>query len=140
MFLKCCKMISFPDCEKDEKTILNDVQKEVGRILDFCESEIKEITLCADCYLNREKPEGFTRLCTKPHLILWVKFKQFPYWPAKLIKIKNGRSPLEVCFFGDHTSASVSCQYVLLYTDTNPNEGHVSNQLEAAIDVRYFLF
>lgn len=145
---KCLQMFSemlqndfFSDCEKDNKPIFNDIQKKVGHVLNICESEIKEIILCGDCYLNREKDEGFfTRLCTKPHLILWVKFKQFPYWPAKLIKVKNGRSPLEVYFFGEHTTASVSCQNVLLYTETNPNEEIVSNQqkieLEAAIDVR----
>lgn len=113
----------------------------MGRILVDCESDIKEIKLCGDCYLNREKTEGFTRLCTKPHLILWVKFKTFPYWPAKLIKVKNGRYPLEVCFFGDHTTASVPCHNVLLYTETNPNDEIVSNHhLEAAVYVRISYF
>lgn len=104
-----------------------------------CKKEIDEIKLCGDCYMNREKPAGFTLVCSKPHLLLWVKFKQYPYWPAKLTKARDDSNLVEVYFFGDHTIATVSCSSCYLYSEEDPNQcllNQNKKEFDKAIDVR----
>lgn len=115
------------DCENGAKSDSIDVRNMAKKLLDDCMSEINEIKLCGDCYMNQGKSDKFTAVCSEPHLMLWVKFLEYPYWPAKLRRIGEGPKPLEVYFFDEHTTARVSYKDCLLYTKTDPNEYFTDN-------------
>lgn len=91
------------------------------RILDESIDEIDDIRNCGDCYFNRDQPNAVVMVCSKPHLILWVKYGEYPWWPAKLMKVDKGDSPLDVRFFGDFSSGSVSYTDCYLYSHEDPN-------------------
>lgn len=108
-----------------------------------CVEEIDSILLCGDCYANMGQNGAFKLVCSKPHLVLWVKYSKFPFWPAKLISIKKGPKPIKVHFFQEHTVADVSYNDCLLYSKEDPNEWCTDrNQLvvQEAIDVRSLCF
>lgn len=50
------------------------------------ESEIKEVQLCTDCYINaKAKPaEWISKPCKPPHDLIWARTKALPFWPAKV--------------------------------------------------------
>lgn len=84
-------------------------------------AEIEDVRNCADCYFNRDKSNAVVMVCTKPHLVLWVKYGEYPWWPAKLLKVDKGDYPLEVQFFGDFSSACVTYTDCYLYSHEDPN-------------------
>lgn len=99
------------DCEKDEKIYLKHVLESGRKLFIECEKELQAFLLCGDCYMYREKPHSITMLCTQPHLVLWVQFDSWPYWPAKCIADVNGK--LEVKFFRDHSTVSIEAKRIL---------------------------
>lgn len=90
-------------------------------MLNKCTEEVDDIRNCCDCYFNRDQPKSILLACSKPHLILWVRYGKHPWWPAKLLGIGNGRFPLEVEFFGEFSSAEVTYTDCLLYSPEGPN-------------------
>lgn len=57
---------------------------------------------CADCYIN----DGFAKVCNEPHLVVWIKWIDSCYWPAKLIVVQNGGF-VKVKLFGSHEEVRV---------------------------------
>ncbi|XP_057371242.1 zinc finger MYND domain-containing protein 11-like [Daphnia carinata] len=67
-----------------------------------CAYELGEINLCRDCYKRsnmQEEPDWFCHPCNPSHELVYAKAKGFPYWPAKVLRIINGRE-YDVRFFG----------------------------------------
>lgn len=60
--------------------------------------------MCHECYLNanHNRDNWFVKPCSSPHLLVWIKQKNYPYWPAKLMKCNLPLQTVEVQFFGDH--------------------------------------
>lgn len=128
------------DSEKGEKKAqFQELHEKARNYLNHCTDELSEMKLCGDCYINLEKENAFIMVCSKPHLVLWVKYKKYPHWPAKLKKIVDGRNALEVQFFGDHTTAKVSNDSCFLYSKEDPNiycnDKHKSS-IREAVNVR----
>ncbi|XP_034938156.1 zinc finger MYND domain-containing protein 11 isoform X2 [Chelonus insularis] len=68
-----------------------------------CCYDLKEIRRCADCYrISNEKSEKmwFCIPCNPPHQLVYAKQKGYPYWPAKVMEIKDNM--YDVRFFGGH--------------------------------------
>lgn len=109
-------------CEKDAKKLYSELVGSAKSLLQHCEGEIHEMKLCGDCYMKREQEDFFIKVCSQPHLVLWVKYHTYPYWPAKLLKVHDKRGkPLEVYFFKDHNTALVSHDNCFLYSKEDPN-------------------
>lgn len=68
-----------------------------------CMSELGELELCQCCYYNSNtKPtkDWFCAPCHPLHRVVWAKQKGFEYWPAKVMRVKEGKA--DVRFFGGH--------------------------------------
>lgn len=102
----------------------------------FCRSELESAEICTECYINaNEEPDIFFELpCAKPHLIIWAKMKQYPYWPAKVMTIE-GDNKVNVRFFGDHTHGKVPVSNCFMYSREYPNGGEATGSVIRAIDV-----
>lgn len=99
-------------------------------LLEYLIREIDIVKMCTDCYRNANVREmgWFTRVCRKPHLIVWTKRCDNNYWPAKVMST-NGEEVM-VQFFGNHTKANVSTTAsCFLYSDENPRHLNVPSYL-----------
>ncbi|XP_031632292.1 protein kinase C-binding protein 1-like isoform X2 [Contarinia nasturtii] len=110
-------------CENKLEFAKKEVAKAIEnakKLYNNCMEEVHHYTLCGDCYIaGFTEARAFTAVCSQPHLILWVRFEAYPYWPAKLMKISNNR--LEVHFFKEHNTARVSHNDCYLYSKEDPN-------------------
>lgn len=104
-----------------EKKRLTALRNNAKTLLNRCLDEVSNLKNCVDCYIHQEEQNPIEMVCSKPHLVLWVRFGGHPYWPAKLLKIEKGQKPIEVQFFGDSTGASVAYADCLLYSTSDPN-------------------
>lgn len=111
-------------------------------LLEYLTKEIDTAKMCTDCYRNANVCEmgWFTRVCRKPHLIVWTKRCDSNYWPAKVMST-NGEEVM-VQFFGNHTTTSVpAASSCFLYSDDNPHHTNVSSYLyKSALKVRIGIF
>ncbi|XP_044002797.1 zinc finger MYND domain-containing protein 11-like isoform X3 [Aphidius gifuensis] len=82
----------------------NSAVGEMGvQMYDDCCYDLKEIRRCADCYkISNEKAEKmwFCIPCNPPHKLVYAKQKGYPYWPAKVMEVKD--NVYDVRFFGGH--------------------------------------
>lgn len=97
------------------------IQKTARDLILFVNYEIKNIQKCAQCYAKAYKyPNSwFTMPCDPPHQIIWAKFANFNYWPAKLMS-QNDRK-VHCCFFGDHTYGNVNHGSCIPYSEGLPD-------------------
>lgn len=110
-------LIFVSDSKKDEenaKKLWVETLKKVEVLYDRCEAEVKDLTLCGECYIRSQQEDAFEAVCTQPHLVLWIKYSTYPYWPAKLLKIHTSRND---CF---------------LYSKEDPNF-YLTDQYKASI-------
>ncbi|XP_031637336.1 protein kinase C-binding protein 1-like [Contarinia nasturtii] len=116
-------------CEIHHKSIRNTKDKQLicGKVTEFlkkCEEDIDILKNCGDCYTHIDDSRDNPNLvCSKPHIVLWVKYGEYPYWPAKLLRIekKVERDPLLVFFFQERTIGNVSYSNCYLYSREDPN-------------------
>lgn len=137
------KFIQISNSNSEHEINFKDIKKEVKSMLDDCIDAIAEVRKCCDCYFNRDQPNAIELVCSKPHLVLWVRYGNHPWWPAKLLSVGNGKYPLEVEFFGDFSSATVTYTDCLLYSYVDPNTwlGDVKDiKFYQAINVNKFIF
>lgn len=102
-------------------------------LLKLSKEEVLSINTCTDCYENSyadsDQQPWFTRLCTKPHLLLWVKQRGCPFWPAKLLAVDG--STVSVRFFGkSHGRADVPAINCQLYSQTNPSKACLKKHVD----------
>lgn len=61
---------------------------------------VEKINLCPYCVCHSQHVDGFLRVCTKrPHLLVWAKYINFPYWPAKVLRYDKASDCFECQFF-----------------------------------------
>ena len=64
---------------------------------------MKDLTVCRDCYrYANENPEKrwFCKPCRPFHELVYARQKDFPYWPAKVMRVLDGE--YDVRFFGGY--------------------------------------
>lgn len=90
-------------------------------LISFVNYEIKNIRKCTQCYAEAyEYPDSwFTMPCDPPHQIIWAKFANFNYWPAKVMSRSD--QTVHACFFGDHTYANVKPDSCMTYSKDSPD-------------------
>lgn len=100
--------------------------------MDFTGEEMFNIRLCHECYSNaNQHPHNWlTMICSEPHLVVWVKLKPNPYWPAKLMAFDRNTNKIDVRFFGhQHRRAVVTPKDCIMYTEIDPNiDGNHQNE------------
>ncbi|XP_008187263.1 zinc finger MYND domain-containing protein 11 [Acyrthosiphon pisum] len=73
-----------------------------GRLmLRDCNRDLDEIMRCRYCYkysIQKNSKFWFCKPCKPPHELVYAKQEDFPYWPAKVLKIEGDM--YEVRFFG----------------------------------------
>ena len=72
----------------------------------FLMKELIELKKCVDCYerandkaLHESNKEWICLPCNPPHTPVFVKQRNSPYWPAKVIGQTSDNKKAEVCFF-----------------------------------------
>lgn len=62
------------------------VRNAVDSLLEKCQRDVKSISTCNDCfeYWIIDSDNYFTRVCKKPHLLVFAKLSGHPMWPAKV--------------------------------------------------------
>ncbi|XP_031633887.1 protein kinase C-binding protein 1-like [Contarinia nasturtii] len=100
--------------DEDKKTKL------ARSLLNSITYEIDNIINCSECYLNASKfaKDWFTKVCSKTHALIWAKVEGYPYWPAKVMAVKEPM--IRVDFFGDHSQAKVMARKCFLYSEESP--------------------
>lgn len=86
--------------------------------------ELKDIRKCVDCYeiftTNETDEDYFTRVCTKPHLLAYVKEAKHHgprMWPVKVLSVADEKKIVTVEFFGDHDLEDFTFDECFLYSD-----------------------
>lgn len=99
--------------------------------------------MCSECYerkcLNIE--DVVLGVCKIPHLVLWAKLENYPYWPAKELALKGDM--VEVLFFGQHETAMVPYTNCMLFSEEHPNHENVHKyrkDFDASFKVNGFSF
>lgn len=87
----------------------------------FCNNELYDISLCAECYERKcmGVENVITDVCSVPHLVVWAKLEEYPYWPAKVVAVNKKK--VEVIFFGQHDTASICYTKCKLFSKQSPN-------------------
>lgn len=95
--------------------------KLVESFVKFCNDELYDIRLCAECYERKcmGVENVIMSVCAVPHLVVWAKLKGYPYWPAKVLAVNKKR--VEVIFFGQHDTASILYTKCHLFSQQSPN-------------------
>lgn len=120
-------------------------------LLIYCSNECTLMKSCIMCYENKinDPTDWMKRPCNQPHLIVWVDIKQidfwpvykdFSYWPAKLVAVSDEHL-VTVVFFGYHELFKVPPNVCHLYSSHNPDpKCWTTNPREIviAIEVSYF--
>lgn len=109
-----------------------------------CIGEIEDLKYCVDCYITVDATKSLF-VCSKPHLVVWVKYGSWPYWPAKVKSIDDSDStPIEVCFFDEnHDTALVTYSDCYLFSKDDPNEyltEQYKKEIQASMEVRSYHF
>lgn len=55
-------------------------------------------------------------MCTKPHLLVFVKVEGFPIWPAKLFSVDDEKKTANIECFGDYEEDDVPFDRCYLYS------------------------
>lgn len=96
--------------------------EDVRHLLKVCKDEMFNIETCSECFVkssSKTKDDWFTKVCAKPHLLIWAKLSGYPYWPAKAMGAYD--DVLNVQFFGEHERAFVPAKDCFLYSREDPN-------------------
>ncbi|XP_055306194.1 uncharacterized protein LOC129570560 [Sitodiplosis mosellana] len=137
------------ECIYHNYAIRNKELATVEKLVKLCESEIDQISSCANCYENKHKQPngGRTLACSKPHLVLWVKLdrkikllcnshnRSNSFWPAKLLTVIDGDKMVKVSFFGRSELSDIPIENCFIYSNEVPrsqSQAHKSKDLKAA--------
>lgn len=114
------------------------MKKALNLLLKTCERDASYIKNCAECfqYWISGEEDFFEMACSKPHLLVFAKFKEWPPWPGKVMEIYDNSANIE--FFGEHTEAEIPLESCFLYFEGIELENCTTDaELVNAIKVRY---
>lgn len=128
--------------EKCEKKHISKAPFFANEMYHLCCTEISDMKLCAECYMRcgLVGDTGFVSVCSTPHILLWVRFSIFPYWPVKLISIGEGPKPIKVRFFEEYTEADIAISDCFLYSKEDPNEWITNNYKDRVTNAVQVMF
>jgi hypothetical protein len=89
------------------------------RLLEHIDEHIIQLESCVECYIKYGEEAFFTRVCQRPHLLVWAKYDAHLHWPAKVMSVDSEKT--NVMFFGEHTWASLKASDCFLFSQDNPN-------------------
>lgn len=113
--------------------------------MEFCRTEIENISSCTDCYKNiHNKPNEWRSLaCSRPHLVVWVELKRsfyywpaekgYLYWPAKLISA--GRKNVKVIYFSGSNFVDIPRSNCSIFTTKESQSSKSSKSLRNTKDM-----
>ncbi|KAG8192536.1 hypothetical protein JTE90_015171 [Oedothorax gibbosus] len=109
--------------------------KDINKAINDFKEELYDMEACPECYYHLNVMEGndsdiensFARLCDPPHDIVWARVHGHPFWPAKLLKVTNGKA--RVRFFGKHEKADVAIHTIFYISVSHPS--HTSKDIKA---------
>lgn len=86
--------------------------------------EIEAIRMCVDCYeiwtTNQTEKNYFTLVCTKPHLLVYVREAKVDgprMWPAKVLSVNEINKTVSIECFGDYLRGDYAFAQCFLYSD-----------------------
>lgn len=111
------------------------------RLRKLVKDEIFNLISCAKCYENEfhHSDQSVTMLCDYPHLLLWVDYEDYGYWPSKLMHYEND-GKLTLRYFGDNTKSTERPEKCLMLSKGIPQNSHgigTGEQFDKAIQVIY---
>lgn len=136
-------MILIFSVDRPNKNKLTEFRDVVEKWIKNCIIAIDSIKTCTDCYLKNNSSDQLS-VCSKPHIVVWVQYGIYPYWPAKLLSTNYSESnPIEVIFFDENKETGlVKYSQCYLYSKEDPNDyitDEFQNDIQLAKEV-YFLF
>lgn len=117
------------------------VKEVVDQLSELCHRDVRSIHTCPECfeYWAIDPNDYFTKVCAKPHLIVYAKAEGHKLWPAKVMSINGNMVNVE--FFGEHSQADVLAKHCVLYPKRRPVvEGKKSSPIIIALRVRRDIF
>lgn len=113
------------------------LKKVADELFELCHRDVKSIRACANCfeYWINDSDDYFTKVCDKPHMLVYAKLDRFPYWPAKVMSIHGNVADVE--FFGDHTQADIPMANCYLYSKQYPGKSKNDKSLGEAQKVQF---
>lgn len=111
-------------------------KKYAKSLYERCKRDVNSIKKCACCFSFwlTDSTDFFTQVCDKPHLLLWVKYDDYPYWPAKLMSVDGTKVNVE--FFDEsHSQADIDVEYCLLYSKKSPGRNSTALGMKEALKV-----
>lgn len=103
---------------------LSTVTKKAARsLLKFATDEIISILSCEECFLKAYEygvEAAFLMPCQSPHILLWAQLKDYGLWPSKAMWVAETDKLVNVRFFGDHTTATLSAANCKLFSEDHP--------------------
>lgn len=100
-------------------------------LLKIVKEEVVSIRDCEECFLNayhHDAETAFVMPCKLPHLLLWSYWEDYCYWPSKAMYVEDTQNLVNVRFFGDHTTLTMSAEKCYLFSKDRPDsEVNVEN-------------
>lgn len=122
------------------------VKQAAKSLLKFVKDEVASILACEECFENSHEhgtEMAFTMPCISPHLLLWTKLDGYSFWPSKAMWVDQTQKRVNVRFFGDHTTSTVSSANCFLFSKDRPcseidDKGLEGYQLAMAVSLDVF--
>lgn len=115
------------------------VKEVIDQLSELCHRDVRSIRTCPECfeYWANDPNDYFTKVCAKPHLIVYAKAEGHKFWPAKVMSVNGNLVNVE--FFGEHSQADVPAKLCILYPKRRPVESKKSTPIMVALRVRPIL-
>ncbi|RWS17204.1 hypothetical protein B4U79_17716 [Dinothrombium tinctorium] len=124
---------------------MDEASLEVIKIIhEVAVKEVMDFQLCFHCFMFRHnsklKDFWFSAVCPNPHILVYAKYRSFPYWPAKVLKYSKNNDSVYCRFFGSHDHALVPIGRCLLLTKDYPGtEPRLKGYIKAKEDLKNHL-
>lgn len=100
-----------------------DIRKAAKQFLTYAIEDLESTRICDECFNNAytHGESSFIIPCKSPHLLLWVLWDGFGYWPAKVMSVDDENHTVNVRFFSDHKTGVLSENNCYLFSNERPD-------------------
>lgn len=119
------------------------VKPAVNSLLKIVKEEVVSLLACEECFLNAYQhgtDAAFIMPCKTPHLLLWSYWDGYCYWPSKAIWVEDTKNLVNVRFFGDHTTSTLSAANCYLLSEDRADNGTKIEGFDHAMTVSFFYY